>query len=89
MAQRLLPHCAKRVSSRKGEALTSQVQVVRLPRPGEAPSDAKAGATSVLSLLMLAAEMGVDVELRGEGAQALAAVDALKALINRRFDEEE
>lgn len=48
-----------------------------------------AGATSILSLLMLAAEMGVDVELRGEGPQASQAIEALKALIARRFDEEE
>jgi phosphocarrier protein len=67
----------------------AEVQVVRLPRPNETGGEAAAGATSILSLLMLAAEMGVDVELRGEGPQAMEAVDALKALIGRRFDEEE
>lgn len=65
----------------------AQVRVVRLPELGGANSSA--GATSVLSLLMLAAEMGVEVELRGEGPQAAEAVDALVALIHRRFDEDE
>jgi phosphocarrier protein HPr len=48
-----------------------------------------AGATSILSLLMLAAEMGVELDLAAEGPQAQRAVDALVALIGRRFDETE
>lgn len=36
----------------------ARVEVVRLPRAGEAPDpQAKAGATSILSLLMLAADL--------------------------------
>lgn len=49
----------------------------------------QAGATSILSLLMLAAERGVEVELQGKGIQALEAVTEIASLINRRFDEEE
>lgn len=56
---------------------------------GEADEGAGAGATSILSLLMLAAEMGVELEIRGEGRQAEAAVAAILALVARRFDEEE
>jgi phosphocarrier protein HPr len=68
----------------------ARVEVIRLPREGEAPDPAaKAGATSVLSLLMLAAEKGVEVELHASGAQAQEVLDALVALIARRFDEEE
>lgn len=67
----------------------ADVQVVRIPRPSEGGEPTSAGATSILSLLMLAAEMGVDVELRGQGAQAEQAVEALSALVQRRFDEEE
>ncbi len=67
----------------------AEIQLIRLPRPNEAGEPVGAGATSILSLLMLAAEMGVDVELRGEGRQAEEAVEALKALIARRFDEQE
>lgn len=68
----------------------AHVRVLRLPRPGELVDEqAQAGATSVLSLLMLAADIGSEVEFHGEGAQADAAVAALVALVTRRFDEEE
>ena len=65
------------------------IEVARLPRADGGTPLACAGATSILSLLMLAAELGVTVELRGEGAQADEAVAAIAALIERRFDEEE
>lgn len=77
---------AKMVKAAAG--YNAEVQVVRLPRPGE-NGESSAGATSILSLLMLAAEMGVDVELRGQGPEAPQAIEALKALVARRFDEEE
>ena len=67
----------------------AEIEVIRLPLPGETGEAPRAGATSILSLLMLAAEMGVDVELRGEGPQAEQAIESIKALISRRFDEEE
>ena len=49
----------------------------------------EAGATPILSLLMLAAEHGIDIELHGEGMQAQEALDAIVALVGRKFDEEE
>lgn len=68
----------------------AQVKVIRLPRPGESTANLpSAGATSILSLLMLAAEMGVELELQAEGKQAEQAVTALVALVQRRFDETE
>ncbi len=68
----------------------ARIEITRLPRAGEEPDPAaKAGATSILSLLMLAAERGVDIELNGEGAQAEEAVAAIVALVERKFDEEE
>jgi phosphocarrier protein HPr len=68
----------------------AQIEVIRLPRVGEEQDpSAKAGATSILSLLMLAAERGVDIELHGEGTQAQEALDAIVALVGRKFDEEE
>lgn len=68
----------------------AKIEVVRLPRPGETPDPAAhAGATSILSLLMLAAERGVEIELRGEGADAEKAVSAIVELVGRKFDEEE
>lgn len=48
-----------------------------------------AGATSILSLLMLAAEMGVELELSAEGPQAEKALTAIVDLVHRRFDEGE
>lgn len=67
----------------------AQVEVVRLPRPNEKAETSRAGATSILSLLMLAAERGVSVELHGDGPQAEEALAAIVSLIERRFDEEE
>ena len=68
----------------------ARIEVIRLPRVGEEPDPAaKAGATSILSLLMLAAERGVDIELQGEGVQAQEALDAIVGLVSRKFDEEE
>ncbi len=80
---------AKLVKTASG--FQARVQVTRLPREGEANGEPPptAGATSILSLLMLAAEKGVEIELVGEGAQAEEAVAAIVALVARRFDEEE
>jgi phosphocarrier protein HPr len=65
------------------------VRVVRLPRPGETAVASSAGATSILSLLMLAAEKGVEIELHAEGSQAETVVTQIAALVARRFDEAE
>jgi phosphocarrier protein HPr len=43
---------------------------------------------SIMGLMMLAAGIGSTVELRAEGPDASAALDALVALIERKFDEE-
>ena len=70
----------------------AKIEVIRLPREGEPPSDEpapRAGATSILSLLMLAAERGVELELNAEGTQAQEALAAIVALVGRKFDEEE
>ncbi|MES2984850.1 MAG: HPr family phosphocarrier protein [Pseudomonadota bacterium] len=68
----------------------AKIEVIRLPRGDELPDEnAKAGATSILSLLMLAAEKGVEIELNAQGADAEQAVAAIVALVERRFDEEE
>ncbi len=49
--------------------------------------DSTADARSVLDLLTLAAVKGTPVEIRAEGPDALAAADALEALIARNFAE--
>ncbi len=45
-------------------------------------------ALSIMGLLMLGAGNGCMIEIVAEGAEAPAAVEALTALVERRFDEE-
>ncbi len=49
--------------------------------------DLKVDAKSIMSLMMLAAEKGVMLKVRAEGAQATEAVDAVVELFKRGFDE--
>lgn len=42
---------------------------------------------SIMGLMMLAAALGTSLELRARGREASAALDALAALIDNRFDE--
>ena len=44
---------------------------------------------SIMGLMMLAAAPGCCIELRAEGVQAVAALDALCGLIAQKFDEED
>ena len=48
-----------------------------------------ADARSIMDLLMLVAHTGCVVEIRGSGAQAAEAVDAIAALIEDGFGEED
>jgi phosphocarrier protein len=43
---------------------------------------------SIMGLMMLAASIGSELEIRAKGSDAKAAVDALVDLIQRKFDEE-
>jgi phosphocarrier protein HPr len=45
-------------------------------------------ARSIMGLMMLAAGPGCAIEIRADGRDAQAAVDALSELITGRFDEE-
>ena len=45
-------------------------------------------ARSIMGLMMLAAGPGCSIDIKAEGRDAEAAVDALAALITSRFDEE-
>lgn len=49
--------------------------------------DMTVDAKSVLELLMLAAECGSELTVRGEGSDAAEAVKAIAALIESRFGE--
>jgi phosphocarrier protein len=46
-------------------------------------------AKSIMSVMLLAASKGTVISLRAEGGDAQTALEAVCALINNRFDEEE
>jgi phosphocarrier protein HPr len=46
-------------------------------------------ARSIMGLMMLAAGIGSTIEIEAEGAEAQKALDALVALVEARFDEEQ
>ncbi|MEM7445038.1 MAG: HPr family phosphocarrier protein [Pseudomonadota bacterium] len=46
------------------------------------------GGRSIMGLMMLAASPGCDITLTANGSDAEAALDALQALIDAKFDEE-
>jgi len=53
-----------------------------------AKRDTEVPGSSILGLMMLAAGPGCDLELRGSGPEAEAALSALTKLIADKFDEE-
>jgi phosphocarrier protein HPr len=57
---------------------------VRVMRCGEV-----VGGTSIMGLMMLAASPGTKITVEATGPQAAEAVDALSALIESRFGENE
>lgn len=61
-------------------AYNAQVRVIK--------GDMDVSGTSIMGLMMLAAGIGTDIELRSSGAQAKEAMQALVDLIERKFDEE-
>lgn len=46
-------------------------------------------AKSVMSLMLLAATQGTNIEISTEGDDEVQAMDTIRALINNRFEEEE
>jgi len=46
-------------------------------------------ARSIMGLMMLAAGVGSSIEISAEGPDARAALEALKGLVEGRFDEDE
>ena len=61
-------------------AFNAQIRVIK--------GDMDVSGTSIMGLMMLAAGIGTDIELRASGAQSNEAMRALLDLIERRFDEE-
>ena len=58
---------------------------IRVGRTPESTVDGK----SIMAMMMLAAGKGTKIYINTEGEDAQKALDALKALINRYFDEGE
>lgn len=54
-----------------------------------AKGDQEVNAKSIMGILILAAACGSEVTIKARGEDALAALDAIDDLIERRFDEEE
>ncbi len=50
--------------------------------------DQTVDALSIMGLMMLAAGPGSTIEITAQGRQAREAVDALRRLVERRFEEE-
>jgi phosphocarrier protein HPr len=71
----------------------SDIRVKRLKAPDQAEllddADASVCARSILGLMMLGASSGIILELTATGADAEAALNAIIALIEARFDEGE
>ena len=61
-------------------SFNAQVRVIK--------GDMDVSGTSIMGLMMLAAGIGSDVELRANGPQSREAMQALMDLIERKFDEE-
>ena len=62
------------------EAYAAEVRVVK--------DDTEVLGTSIMGLMMLAAGPGTQIDLRANGTDAEAALDALARLIDRKFDED-
>ncbi len=72
-------------------AFTSEVTVTRLPQSPkvQAEPDWTVSARSILGLMMLGAEPGTQLSLEADGEDAEAALEALVALVDGRFEEGE
>ena len=51
--------------------------------------DEEADARSLMDLMMLGAGLGSEIEIRADGPQAEAALDAIEALVADKFHERE
>ncbi|RUO33444.1 HPr family phosphocarrier protein [Aliidiomarina sanyensis] len=54
-----------------------------------AQGEREVDASSVMGLMLLASQQGKTIEVRAEGSDADAALDAIEELIQARFDEDE
>ena len=75
------------------EKYTADVKVTKIKSQThltEEGSDyATVSGTSILGLMMLAAECGASIEVNASGEDSQKVLDELTALLGRKFDEEE
>ena len=67
----------------KASEYTAKISVRRVD------SEDMVDGKSIMQMLMLAGTMGTKLELTAEGDDAAEALDALKSLVNHKFDEDE
>ena len=67
----------------KASEFTAKISVRRVD------SEDMVDGKSIMQMLMLAGTMGTKLELTAEGEDADEALEALKTLVNGKFDEEE
>ncbi|WP_322988852.1 HPr family phosphocarrier protein [Hoeflea sp.] len=72
-----------RASARFVQTVEGYDATVRVTREGST-----VGGTSIMGLMMLAASPGCAILVEAEGRQALEVLDALQALVDDRFGEE-
>ena len=94
MSGEAFPHIARAViGNQKGLHARAAAKFVKVAggfdadvRVAKGEMDVHGG--SIMGLMMLAAGLGSEVEIRARGREAAAALAALLALIERRFDED-
>ena len=70
------------------ERFTAGVTVVRVDGADQKGGGEEVSGRSIMGLMMLAAAPGTTIELRATGADAEAALAALAALVEAKFDED-
>jgi phosphocarrier protein HPr len=80
------------ICNRRGLHARAAAKFVKLAEQFEAEvtvnkNDASVSGVSIMGLMMLAAAAGSSIEIRAEGSEAEAAVEALAHLVESGFDE--
>lgn len=88
-----MPHQTVSIANQRGLHARASAKLVRLAEQYQAEifverEGERVAATSIMGLMMLGASLGCDVTVQAEGPQAEAALAAVVALIEAKFDEE-
>ncbi len=88
-----MPHRKLTLTNKRGLHARATTKLVQCCQPYEAGvtvinGKIKGDATNIMSLLMLAAPCGTELEIHAEGEDADAALDAIAALFEARFEED-